>query len=119
MIVLNATPELRLTFEKLIQTMEVSVKWNGLFVVIDNTLILQGDVRSLFFHFDSRKVMTNIIDLDIKVQQITPVENNPYVKNVINMLLYAFGKWGNIKGLTVEKDYAQLGRLFGNILSEI
>ncbi len=119
MIVLNATPELRLTFEKLIQTMEVSVKWNGLFVVIDNTLILQGDVRSLFFHFDSRKVMTNIIDLDIKVQQITPIENNPYVKNVINMLLYAFGKWGNIKGLTVEKDYAQLSRLFGNILSEI
>ncbi|MBR5565602.1 MAG: hypothetical protein IKW08_05480 [Roseburia sp.] len=119
MIVLNATPELRLTFEKLIQTMEVPVKWNGLFVVIDNTLILQGDVRSLFFHFDSRKVMTNIIDLDIKVQQITPVENNPYIKNVINMLLYAFGKWGNIKGLTVEKDYAQLGKLFANILGEM
>lgn len=119
MIVLNATPELRLTFEKLIQTMEAPVKWKGLFVVIDNTLILQGDVRSLFFHFDSRKVMTNIIDLDIKVQEITPIENNPYIKNVINMLLYAFGKWGNIKGLTVEKDYAQLGKLFANILGEM
>ena len=119
MIVLNATPELKLTFEKLIQTMEAQVSWNGLFVVIDNTLILQGDVRSLFFHFDSRKVVTNIIDLDIQVQQITPIENNDYVKNVINMLLYAFGKWGNIKGLTVEKDYTQLGKLFGNILSEI
>lgn len=119
MIVLNATPELKLTFEKLIQTMEAQVSWNGLFVVIDNTLILQGDVRSLFFHFDSRKVVTNIIDLDIQVQQITPIENNAYVKNVINMLLYAFGKWGNIKGLTVEKDYAQLSKLFGNILSEI
>ena len=119
MIVLNATPELKLTFDKLIQTMEANVSWNGLFVVIDNTLILQGDVRSLFFHFDSRKVVTNIIDLDIPVQKITPIENNPYVKNVINMLLYAFGKWGNIKGLTVEKDYAQLSKLFGNILSEI
>jgi len=119
MIVLNATPELKLTFEKLIQTMEANVSWNGLFVVIDNTLILQGDVRSLFFHFDSRKVVTNIIDLDIKVQQITPIENNDYVKNVINMLLYAFGKWGNIKGLTVEKDYAQLSKLFGSILGEI
>ena len=62
MIVLQATPELRVTFTKLIQTMEVQVNWNGLFVVIDNTLILQGDVRSLFFHFDSRKVITNIID---------------------------------------------------------
>lgn len=119
MIVLNATPELKLTFEKLIQTMEVQVNWNGLFVVIDNTLILQGDVRSLFFHFDSRKVVTNIIDLDIPVQKITPIENNTYVKNVINMLLYAFGKWGNIKGLTVEKDYNQLSQLFSNILGEM
>ena len=76
-------------------------------------------MRSLFFHLDSRKVVTNIIDLDIPVQKITPIENNPYVKNVINMLLYAFGKWGNIKGLTVEKDYAQLSKLFGNILGEI
>lgn len=119
MIVLNATPELKLTFDKLIQTMEANVSWNGLFVVIDNTLILQGDVRSLFFHFDSRKVVTNIIDLDIQVQQITPIENNVYVKNVINMLLYAFGKWGNIKGLTVEKDYDQLRKLFANILGEM
>lgn len=119
MIVLNATPELKLTFDKLIRTMEVNVNWNGLFVVIDNTLILQGDVRSLFFHFDSRKVVTNIIDLEIPVHKITPIENNAYVKNVINMILYAFGKWGNIKGLTVEKDYAQLGRLFRNILGEM
>lgn len=119
MIVLNATPELKLTFDKLIQTMEVQVSWNGLFVVIDNTLILQGDVRSLFFHFDSRKVVTNLIDLDIPVQKITPIENNTYVKNVINMLLYAFGKWGNIKGLTVEKDYEQLSKLFANILGEM
>lgn len=119
MIVLNATPELKLTFDKLIQTMEAQVSWNGLFVVIDNTLILQGDVRSLFFHFDSRKVVTNIIDLDIPVQKITPIENNAYVKNVINMLLYAFGKWGNIKGLTVEKDYEQLSKLFRNILGEM
>lgn len=119
MIVLQATPELRVTFTKLIQTMEVQVNWNGLFVVIDNTLILQGDVRSLFFHFDSRKVITNIIDLEIPLQKITLIEDNPYVKNVINMLLYAFGKWGNIKGLKVEKDYKQLSQLFTNILAEL
>lgn len=119
MIVLQATPELRVTFTKLIQTMEVQVNWNGLFVVIDNTLILQGDVRSLFFHFDSRKVITNIIDLEIPLQKITLIEGNAYVKNTVNMLLYAFGKWGNIKGLKVEKDYKQLGQLFANILSEL
>ena len=119
MIVLQATPELRVTFTKLIQTMEVQVNWNGLFVVIDNTLILQGDVRSLFFHFDSRKVITNIIDLEIPLQKIMMIEDNLYVKNVINMLLYAFGKWGNIKGLKVEKDYKQLSQLFSNILGEL
>ena len=51
MIVLRANTELKSTFEKLIKTMEVNVSWNGLFVVIDNCLILQGAVRSLFFSF--------------------------------------------------------------------
>ena len=103
MTVLTATPDLKATFEKLIENMNVQVNWNGLFVVIDNCLILQGEVRSLFFHFDSQKVVTNIIDLEIPAQSIVMIGDNGYVKNVINMLLYAFGKWGNIKGLKVEK----------------
>lgn len=119
MIVLQATPELRVTFTKLIQTMEAPVSWNGLFVVIDNTLILKGEVRSLFFHFDSRKVVTNLIDLEIPMQKIKTVNGNPYVTNSINMLLYAFGKWGTIKGLKVEKDYRQLSQLLANILNEL
>ncbi len=119
MIAFYATPELKLTFEKMIRTMEVKVKWNGLFVVIDNTMILQGELRSIFFHLDNRKVITNVIDLDVPVQKISRIENNEAVKNVINMLLYAFGKWGTIKGLKVEKDYQQLGILFENILSEL
>lgn len=119
MIAFHATPELKLTFEKMIRTMEVKVKWNGLFVIIDNTMILQGELRSLFFHLDNRKVLTNIIDLEVPVQQISRIENNEAVKNVINMLLYAFGKWGTIKGLKVEKDYNQLNLLFRNILGEL
>ena len=66
MIVLKADSELKMTFERLIKTMHANVNWTGLFVALDNYLILQGEVRSLFFHFDSRKVAENIVDLPIK-----------------------------------------------------
>ncbi len=119
MIVLRASQELKLTFEKLIDTMKVPVAWNGLMVVVDNYLILQGEVRSLFFHFDSRKVVTNLIELTIKEDGIRDISDNLYVRNVINMILYVFGKWGTIKGLKVEKNFAQLNQLFSGILKEI
>lgn len=43
---------------------------------------------------------------------IAAVEQHPNVRDVLNVVLYAFGKWGNIKGLRVDKDYVQLNRLF-------
>lgn len=119
MIVLRANAGLKSTFETLIKTMHANVKWNGQFVIIDNYLILLGEVRSLFFHFDSRKVVENIIDLPIKEEEIKPTEGETLVRDVINIILYAFGKWGTIKGLKVEKDYAQLNRLFQNVLTEL
>lgn len=119
MILLRANQELKLTFDKLIQTMKVPVKWSGIFAVIDNYIILQGEVRSLFFHFDSKKVVTNIIDIPVKEENIEEAGSNVYVRNVINMILYVFGKWGTINGLKVEKNYQQLNRLFTEILREI
>lgn len=119
MIVLRASADLKMTFEKLIKTMKVPVNWNGLFVVINNCIILQGEVRSLFFHFEKRKVVTNIIDLTIEERNIKNVGDNGWVKNVINMLLYSFGKWDAIQGLCVEKNYAQLNQLFSNIMKEV
>ena len=119
MIVLCASADLKMTFDKLIKTMKVPVNWNGLFVVINNCIILQGEVRSLFFHFESRKVVTNIIDLTIEESTIRNIGDNGWVKNVINMLLYSFGKWGAIQGLCVEKNYAQLNQLFSNIMKEV
>ena len=112
MIILRANSELKHTFEKLIRTMGANVVWNGLFVVIDNCLILQGAVRSLFFHFDSRKVLENIIELPIKEEDVTDTDGEPKVQDAVNMILYSFGKWGTIKGLRVEKNYEQLNRLF-------
>lgn len=119
MILLRANQELRQTFEKLIETMKVPVQWNGIFAVIDNYIILQGEVRSLFFHFDSKKVVTNIIDIPVKEEIMEDTGSNVHVRNVINMILYAFGKWGRINGLKVEKNYAQLNRLFMEVLREI
>lgn len=90
MIVLKADSELKMTFERLIKTMHANVNWTGLFVALDNYLILQGEVRSLFFHFDSRKVAENIVDLPIKEDEIKDTDEAA-VRDVINMILYAFG----------------------------
>ena len=118
MIVLKADKELNLTFQKLIKMMDVPVEWNGMFFVIGDYLILQGSVRSLFFNFDTKLVVTNIIELKAEEQMIAAVEQHPNVRDILNMVLYAFGKWGNIKGLRVDRDYVQLNRLFAQILGE-
>ena len=118
MIVLKADSELKMTFERLIKTMHANVNWTGLFVALDNYLILQGEVRSLFFHFDSRKVAENIVDLPIKEDEIKDTDEAA-VRDVINMILYAFGKWGTIQGLRVEKNTEQLNTLFGHVLAGI
>lgn len=119
MILLRTNRELRETFEKLIRTMKVQVKWTGIFAVIDNCIILQGEVRSLFFHFDSRKVVTNLIDIPVREDEVRAAEGNIYVRNSINMILYVFGKWDAIEGLRVEKNYTQLNQLFSQILREM
>lgn len=119
MIALRANTELRNTFDKLIKAMGVNVAWNGLFIVIDNCLILQGEVRSLFFHFDSRKVLENIIELPVKESEVRDTANEAKVQEIINLILYSFGKWGTIRGLKVEKNYGQLNVLFQNVLAEL
>lgn len=119
MILLRANPELKQTFDQLIKTMGVSVVWEDIFVVLNNFLILPGEIRSLVFNFDNKKAITNIIEIPITQDTVEEVGENVVVTNALEMILYAFGKWGNIKGLKVEKDYAQLNELFSQILQEI
>lgn len=119
MIVLRTEKELELTFEKLMKTMRISIEWNKNFIVIGDYLILQGRVRSLFFNFENRKVLTNVMDFPVQEDQIITIEKNERIRNLFNMVLYAFGKWGVIKGLKVEKDYAMLNTMFLNILKPI
>lgn len=118
MILLRADHQLKVTFDKLIETMKIPVAWNGIFVALDNYMILQGEVRSLFFHFDTKKVATNIIDIPMEDKQIEEIDNNVRLQNAINMILYAFGKWGTIKGLKVDKSQLQLSQLFTGIMKE-
>ena len=64
-------------------------------------------------------MLENIIELPIKEDAIIDTEGQPKVWDVINMILYSFGKWGAIKGLRVEKNHEQLNRLFSSVLREI
>lgn len=116
MLVLQANQEQEATFNKLIQTMGEQVVWNGRFIIRDNELILEGTVRSLIFQFDTRKVLTNLVDLPIREEQVLDISRHPTLKDLVNMVLYAFGKWGTLRGLKVEQDYPQLNQLFGKIL---
>lgn len=118
MLVLRTNRELENTYRKLIQTMGARVDWNGLFIVRDDSLILEGSVRSLFFDFDTKKVRTDIEAFDYAPDGIIEVGRYPKLKNLINMILYAFGKWGTLKGLRVEQDYAQLNDVFSQVTRE-
>lgn len=116
MLVLHANRELEHTFNKLIETMGAKIAWNGRFVVIGDQLILEGKVRSLFFQFETKKVLTNLIDLTISPEQVVEISKHPKLQDLVNMTLYVFGKWGVLKGLKVEHDYAHLNQLFKKIL---
>lgn len=116
MIVLKSDPELKTTFERLIQTMKEPVEWNGQFVVIGDFLILHGRVRSLFFNFETGNVFTNLKEIPVKEEEIADAASYTKVQDVLHLTLYAFGKWGRIRGLRVEHDFQKLNALFRGVL---
>lgn len=73
-------------------------RWSGTawFFVVGDYLILQGSVRSLFFNFDTKLVVTNIIELKAEEQMIAAVEQHPNVRDILNMVLYAVLESGEI-----------------------
>ncbi|MCI8484225.1 MAG: hypothetical protein HFH41_07780 [Lachnospiraceae bacterium] len=119
MILLKANDELKNVFGRMIKSMGANVTWTGNFVVLNHFLILSGNVRSLIFNFEKGKVITNVIELPDREEDMEPVADNETLSNVLNMTLYAFGKWGAIQGLKVEQDYRQLNGLFYAILKDI
>ena len=119
MIVLKSTEELRKVFGKLIGTLSVPVEWDGNFVVMDNFLVLSGRERSVIFNYDTRRVSTNIIDLKLDKVNVQTISPQSQLINIFNLVLYAFGKWGALKGITVEKDETQINTLFGAVFGQI
>ncbi len=119
MLLLKANPELQKVLGKLIKTMKVPVTWNDVIVIANNSLILAGDVRSLIFNFDSRKIHTNIIELPPEGERLQSLPNDYLLNNTMNMVLYVFGKWGLISGLKVDRDYDSLNTLFSEVLRPV
>lgn len=119
MILLKANDKLKVIFHKIIKTMGENVQWTEIFIINNNDLILLGTLRSLFFNFDTKRAYSNIMDVAVDENAIQPMSDQEMLENTLNMTLYTFGKWGNIKGLKVEKDYDQLDRLLQFILKEI
>ncbi len=115
MIVLKSTAELHLVFNKLIKTLSVPVEWNGNFVISGNFLILPGKERSVIFNYDTRRVTTNLSDDKLSRKIPEPISEGSGLINIFNLVLYAFGKWGALKGITVEKDYKKINTLCGAV----
>ena len=95
------------------------VTWNDILVVTNNFLILAGDVRSLVFNFDNTKIYTTILEIPSESTQLEPLPSDAFLNNVLNITIYAFGKWGSINGLKVDKDYKTLNALFSQIFRPV
>ena len=119
MIVLESTTQLRAVFDKLIGMLPVPVEWNGHFIVLDNFLVLKGRERSVIFNFDAKKVGTNILDIDDTRAEAVDIAGNTLITNILNLVLYTFGKWGALKGVTVEKDLGQINTLLQRVYGEL
>ena len=116
MLVLQANKELEQTYQKVIQTMDARIAWEGRFIITDNDMILEGKVRSLVFQFETKMVLTDLVDLPVDESKVIEVDKHPKLQDLINIVLYAFGKWRTLRGLRVEQDYAQLNQLFERVL---
>lgn len=119
MILLRANSEIRAVFLKMIKTMGEDIAWTEIFMITNNDIILVGKEKSLFFNFDNKSNYSNHIDISIEASKVEQIIKGTLLENTLNMLLYAFGKWGGIKGLTVEMDYEQLNKLLNKVLSEV
>ena len=119
MILLRTNAGLKVVFVKLLNTMGRNFTWNDIFVIKNNNLVLVGNDRVMIFDFSNKVISSNTVEVNLKEDSIVQIVKNELLENVLNMTLYTFGKWGKIKGLTVERDYPQINALFGNILKEI
>jgi len=116
MLVLNANQEQKQVFNDLIREIDAQVVWNGRFIIMGDRLVLEGFVRSLFFHLDIHQAEVKLIDLQAEDEEELEVSEHPGLEDLITMVVYVLEKWGILKGIHVEQDVPQLEQLFGEIL---
>ena len=116
MLIINANQEQKRVFNKLIQEMNAQVVWNGRFIIMGDRLVLEGFVRSLFLHFDIQKAEVQFMDLPTDDEEEIDLTDYPELEDLITMAVYAFDKWGVLKGVHAGQDVAQLDQMFGLIL---
>lgn len=116
MLVLHANQEQENLFNKLIQAIGAQVVWNGRFLIMGDRLVLEGMVRSLFFHYDIQKAEVELADLPEMEGEVVEMSAHPLLGDIITITLYAFEKWGVLKGLYVEQDISQLNQIFKEIV---
>lgn len=119
MIILKANKELQMVFQKVIKTLGKRTDWENLFLVLDNSLVLYGKNRCLFFSFDKKRVFESVVEVPVNKELAIQMENNPLLTNTLNMTLYVFGKWGILGSLVVNQDYNQLNRMFASTWRDI
>lgn len=118
MVWLKADSGLENTYKKLIYASKADVEWNGCILAQNNTIILPGSINSLIFDFELKKVYANIIDIPAMPADIFETEGRQMIKNIFNLLLYIFGKWGAIQGIRVEHTYGKIDLLLKQVLKE-
>ena len=90
MLVINANQEQKQVFNSLIEEMDAQVVWNGRFVIMGDRLILEGVVRSLFFHFDIQKTEVQLVDLSSDEEEEIEMSEHPELEELIAIAVYAF-----------------------------
>lgn len=118
MLVINAPKEQRQVFNSLIQEMDIQVVWSGRFVIMGDRLILEGMIRSLFFHLDIQKTGIDFIELPTENEEELELSDYPGISDLITMIIYAFEKFGILNCVVVNQDIGQLEQLFQDILSD-
>lgn len=116
MLVLNANQEQIKVFNRLIQEMDVQVVWKGQFVIMGDRLILEGFIRSLIFHFDIQQTEVRLTEMLGDEGEELEISDYRGIEDLITMAVYAFEKWGTLKGVRVEQKIESLHQIFGDIL---
>ena len=93
MLVINANQEQMQVFGRLIEEMGAQVVWNGRFVIMGDRLILEGLVRSLFFHFDIQKVSVELAELPDDDGEELEIQEYP---GLADLMFLKFGVFFNV-----------------------